>query len=81
MNYEKERKAIIERQAAELAAFEANYNKAEPKQVDKEMLKALKNMVNMAEGIYGFDPSAGEYGCREMRQAQYVIAKATEGNS
>jgi len=81
MNYEKERKAIIERRAAELAAFEAKYNKAEPKQVDKQMLKALKNMVNMAEGISGFDPSAGKYGCREMRQAQYVIAKATGGNS
>jgi len=28
MNYEKERKTIIERQAAELTEFDKNYNKA-----------------------------------------------------
>jgi hypothetical protein len=33
MNYEKERKAIMERQAAELKAFELNYLKAYGKEL------------------------------------------------
>ena len=42
-----------------------------------ELLEALELLLDMVEGIDGFDPSTGQYGCSAMRFAQYAIEKAT----
>ena len=72
MNYEKEKQAIKDRHAAELAEFKANYNKSESEETNSELLKALKGLMYC--DCHDIAPGTC---CRHFQAAKDAIAKAT----